>query len=98
RTERADELDIPGPRDGRHVRAERLRDLDRERTDAATGAVHEHALPGLDLGDVPKSLQRGAAGDADGRGLLEREGRRLRHDPVLARPRDLGEGGDGAPE
>ena len=63
--------------------AERLGDLDGERSDAARGAVDQDLLPGLDLALVAQELQGGRGRHADGRRLLEGEVGRLLDEMVL---------------
>src|SRR5262249_51144851 len=69
--ERTRLLDVASAADGGHVRAEGLRDLDGEGSDAARGAVDEHALARLELAVIPDPLERGQSGDPHRRGLLE---------------------------
>ena len=76
----------------RHLGAHRLGDLDGERAHASRRAVDEDLLSRLDLSVVPQHLERGGRGHADGRGLLEREVRRLGHELLLGRARVLREG------
>src|SRR5439155_18064282 len=91
RAERTHDLDVPRSRRCGHVCAERLRDLDRERPDAAACAVDDDALPGLDAADVAETLERRRRCDGERGGLLEGELPRLRDEAVLARGRVLSE-------
>src|SRR5690606_1138161 len=71
-----------------HVRAPRLRDLDREVPDPARGGVHEDALPRLHVGDVDQALPRGEPGErqagrldlGQARGAAGEVARRRRHE------------------
>src|SRR2546425_12014074 len=75
-----------------HLGAERFGDLDGERPDASGRAVDQYLLTWLYLSLLAKKLECGGCGHPDGRGLLEREVGRLRHE-VVGRPgRVLGEG------
>ena len=86
--ERPHERELGGVVDARHVRAESLGELDRERARAATGPVDQHAAPG---GGAVGALQRDRAGLRDRRGLRERQRGRLVGEPGLRRDRVLGE-------
>ena len=88
--ERARLLDVPRAAHRRHLGAERLRDLDGKRADAAGGAVNEHVLSGLHLPVVAEPLQRRERRDRHGGRLLEREVRRLGRYPPVHRANDLG--------
>lgn len=75
-----------------HVRSERLGKLHGERTDAARRTVDQDLLLWLKLADIAKHVEGDASGLGNGRGLLEREVHRLRHEVVLASTHILGEG------
>src|SRR5882672_4159954 len=62
----------------------RFRDLHRERADASRCPIDQNPLASLDLPLVAKTLQGGARSHGHGRGLLEREPRRLVHEKALA--------------
>ncbi len=73
------------------MRAQGLRDLDRERADAAARAVDEDALSRHEMAMVAKALQRRGRRDAHRRGLREGQLLRLPHEATLERRRPLGE-------
>src|SRR5262249_3206778 len=70
--ERSRLLEVPRAADRGHMRAERLRDLDGERSDATRSAVDQHPLACLEPSVVPQPLQGGQAGDRHRGRLLER--------------------------
>src|SRR6266404_7016933 len=71
RAERSNKIDIPRTADARHICAERLGDLHRERAYASRRAIDQDLLPRLDLSFVANSLQRGDARDVDRSRLLK---------------------------
>ena len=89
--DRADQVHLGRATHAGHLRAERLRDLHRERAHAYGRADDQHGLPGLHLPLVTHGLQGGGTGDRNRGGLFESEVRRLRDQLVRLRDRDLGE-------
>ena len=69
------------------VGAQDLCDLDRQRADPAGARVNEHTLAGLPRGHLAQRLERGQAGQRDGRGLLEARLRAASSPPRSRRPR-----------
>src|SRR5207245_1181657 len=63
-------------------RAERLRDLHRERSEASGGTVDQDLVTWLDLPLIAKQLEGGGGGYPNGRGLLEHEVRRFCHEVI----------------
>ena len=74
-----------------HVRSERLRDLHRERPDAAGRTVDQHPLPRLDFALIANGGQRSERGVSNRRRLLKREVGRLGQEIALRSTRILGE-------
>ena len=64
---------VRGARGGDHAAARRLRDLQREAADAASGGDHEHGLTGLDTRLLDERAVRAAARRRRGSRLVERE-------------------------
>src|SRR6266700_3323787 len=71
RAERSNHIHISRTAYTGHIRAERFRDLDRERPNTSGRAVNQHLLSRLNLSFVPKSLQRRDASYVDRSGLLK---------------------------
>jgi hypothetical protein len=88
---RAHEIQLRRAADTRHVRAERLRQLDGECADSATGAGDQDSLPAFNVRLVAQAEKCGAARGRDRCSLLEAEVRRLRGEPLRLGPRVLGE-------
>ena len=63
--------------------SERLGDAHGERAHASGCAVDQDLLPGLEAPSVAETLESRESGDGDGRRLIERQVRGLRHDGSL---------------
>jgi hypothetical protein len=61
--DRADQLDLGGGAHPGDLGAERLGQLDRERSHPPARPDDEHLLPGLDLAHIPQRLEGGEAGE-----------------------------------
>src|SRR5437899_8243019 len=80
--DRSNHVHVPRTAHPGHLRAERLRDLHRERSEASGGTVDQDLLTWLDLPLIAKQLEGGGGGYPNGRGLLEREVRRFCHEVI----------------
>ena len=89
--ERAHQLDVLGAGGREDLGAEVLGELDRERADAASAGVDQHALPGLHRGDLAQRLQRGEPGERQRRGLGKADAGRAARDHALVGAHLLGE-------
>ena len=85
-----DHLHVPGAADAGHVRAERLGDLHRERSDASGRAVDQNPLSRLDP-SCAQTLQCGEPRKRNRGRLLERNVRGLRGQVRFGGTRILGE-------
>src|ERR1700681_505493 len=65
RAERLHKIDIPRTADTGHIRAERLGDLDRERSHTSRRAVDQDSLSGLYFSFITKRMESGDAGDVN---------------------------------
>src|SRR3954452_23568980 len=72
RADGSDHVHIPCTTYAGHMRAESLRDLHCERTDASCRAVNQDPLPWLNSSLVAKSLQGSECGHRGGSSLLKR--------------------------
>lgn len=91
-TERPNHLQVACAADAGHLRAQGLRDLDSEVSDAARCAIDQDRLAPLDPAVVAETLQRGDRGQGHGRSLFEGQVGRHRRQGPRRRTLEFGEG------